>query len=132
MPKRAIPDVKLKRAYDTAVRSDGRRILVDRIWPRGVARETLRIKDWIKDVAPSTELRKWFGHAPARWPEFKRRYFRELDRHADVLAPLVEQSSAGTVTLVFAAKDADHNNAVALKEYLERHAPRPKPSVKPL
>lgn len=130
VPKRAIPHVKLKRAYDTAARSDGHRILVDRIWPRGVARGELRIADWIKDAAPSTELRQWFGHEPARWPEFKRRYFRELDRRPEVLAPLVEQSRAGTVTLVFAAKDAEHNNAVALKEYLERHRPRAKPGVK--
>ena len=119
MPTGATSHVKLKRAYDTAARSDGRRILVDRIWPRGVAREQLRIADWIKDAAPSPGLRKWFGHAPARWPEFKRRYFRELDRHPEALAPLVEQSRAGTVTLVFAAKDAEHNNAVALKDYLQ-------------
>jgi uncharacterized protein YeaO (DUF488 family) len=129
--KRATPHVKLKRAYDTAARSDGRRILVDRMWPRGVAREQLRIADWIKDAAPSTALRKWFGHEPARWPEFKRRYFKELDRHPDALAPLVAQSRAGTVTLVFAAKDAEHNNAVALKEYLERRTPRAKPEARP-
>ena len=131
MPKRATSNVKLKRAYDTAARSDGRRILVDRIWPRGIARAELRIADWVKDAAPSAGLRKWFGHEPARWPEFKRRYFQELDRHPDALAPLVEQSRAGTVTLVFAAKDAEHNNAVALKEYLARRAPRAKPGVKP-
>ena len=83
MPKRATSDVKLKRAYDTAARSDGRRILVDRIWPRGIARAELRIADWIKDAAPSAGLRKLFGHEPARWPEFKRRYFQELDRRLD-------------------------------------------------
>jgi uncharacterized protein YeaO (DUF488 family) len=131
VPKRATPHVKLKRAYDTAARSDGHRILVDRIWPRGIAREELRIADWIKDAAPSAGLRKWFGHEPARWPEFKRRYFQELDRRPEVLTPLVEQSRAGTVTLVFAAKDAEHNNAVALREYLERHQPRMKPAAKP-
>jgi uncharacterized protein YeaO (DUF488 family) len=122
--------VKLKRVYDTAARSDGHRILVDRIWPRGVARGELRLADWIKDAAPSDGLRKWFGHEPAKWPEFKRRYFRELDRHPDALAPLVEQSRAGTMTLVFAARDAEHSNAAALKEYLERHEPKLKPSVK--
>jgi len=131
MPKRATSHVKLKRAYDTAARSDGRRILVDRIWPRGIARAELRIADWIKDAAPSPGLRKWFGHEAARWPEFKRRYFRELDRHPEALAPLVEQSRAGPVTLVFAAKDAEHNNAVALKEYLERRTPRAKPHARP-
>lgn len=131
MPKRAMRHVKLKRAYDTAARSDGHRILVDRIWPRGVARSELHLADWIKDAAPSDGLRKWFGHEPARWAEFKRRYFQELDHHPDALAALVEKSRAGTVTLVFAAGDAEHNNAVALKEYLERHEPKRKPSVKP-
>ena len=131
MQQRITSHVKLKRAYDTAARSDGHRILVDRIWPRGVAREALRIADWIKDAAPSGDLRRWFGHDPARWPEFKRRYFQELDRHPEALAPLVEKSRAGTVTLVFAAKDAEHNNAVALKEYLERRTPRAKPQARP-
>jgi uncharacterized protein YeaO (DUF488 family) len=130
VPKHAIPHVKLKHACDTAARSDGCRILVDRIWPRGMSRDALRLADWIKDAAPSAELRKWFGHAPVRWPEFKRRYFQELDRRPGALAPLVEKSHAGIITLVFAAKDADHNNAVALKEYLERRAPRAKPDVK--
>lgn len=130
MPKRAMRHVKLKRAYDTAARSDGHRILVDRIWPRGVARSELRLADWIKDAAPSDGLRKWFGHEPVKWPEFKRRYFQELDRHPGALAPLVEKSRAGTVTLVFAARDSEHNNAAALKEYLERHEPKLKPSVK--
>jgi uncharacterized protein YeaO (DUF488 family) len=130
VPKRAIPHVKLKRAYDTAARSDGHRILVDRLWPRGISREELRIADWIKEVSPSAELRAWFGHEPARWAEFKRRYFRELDRRVELLAPLVEKSHAGSVTLVFGAKDAEHNNAVALKEYLERRAPRMKPAPK--
>jgi uncharacterized protein YeaO (DUF488 family) len=131
MPTRAPSHLKLKRAYDTAARSDGHRILVDRIWPRGVAREALRIADWVKDAAPSAGLRKWFGHEPARWPEFKRRYFQELDRHPEALMPLVEKSRTGTVTLVFAAKDAEHNNAVALKEYLERRTPRAKPQARP-
>lgn len=130
MPKRAMPHVKLKRAYDTAARSDGHRILVDRIWPRGISREELSLADWIKDAAPSSGLRKWFGHEPARWAEFKRRYFQELDRHPDALAPLVERTRAGTVTLVFAARDAEHSNAAALKEYLERHEPKQKPCVK--
>jgi uncharacterized protein YeaO (DUF488 family) len=130
MPNHAHPAVKLKRAYDPAARSDGARILVDRIWPRGVARGELGLADWIKDAAPSDGLRKWFGHEPAKWPEFKRRYFQELDRHPGALAPLVEKSRAGTVTLVFAARDTEHNNAAALKEYLERHEPKLKPCVK--
>ena len=116
--------IDLKRAYDPPAKSDGRRVLVDRIWPRGIARDELRIDAWLKDLAPSPTLRKWFGHDPRRWEAFKERYARELDERPDVLAQLVEQARAGRVTLVFGARDAEHNNAVALKEYLEREPER--------
>ena len=112
--------IELKRAYDPPAESDGHRILVDRVWPRGIARDDLRIDAWLKDLAPSTELRKWFGHDPAKWHEFRKRYARELEQHPDELAELVEKARASHVTLVFGAKDTEHNNAVALREHLER------------
>jgi uncharacterized protein YeaO (DUF488 family) len=112
--------IDLKRAYDPPAKSDGRRMLVDRVWPRGIARDDLRIDAWLKDLAPSTGLRKWFGHDPAKWDEFKKRYARELEQRAGALEELVAQARAGHVTLVFGAKDTEHNNAVALKEHLER------------
>jgi uncharacterized protein YeaO (DUF488 family) len=90
------------------------------VWPRGIAKDYLRIDAWLKDLAPSTGLRKWFGHDPAKWDEFRKRYARELEQHADALEELVAQARAGHVTLVFGAKDVEHNNAVALKEQLER------------
>lgn len=112
--------IGLKRAYDPPAKSDGRRILVDRVWPRGIAKDDLQIDAWLKDLAPSTELRKWFGHDPKKWDEFKTRYARELEQRADALEQLVEKARAGRVTLIFGAKDTEHNNAVALKELLER------------
>jgi uncharacterized protein YeaO (DUF488 family) len=112
--------IDLKRAYDPPAASDGRRILVDRVWPRGIAKDDLRIDAWLKDLAPSTDLRKWFGHDPKKWDEFKKRYARELERRSDALGALVEKARAGHITLVFGAKDTLHNNAVALKEQLER------------
>ena len=111
--------IDLKRAYDPPAKSDGRRILVDRVWPRGIAKEDLQIDAWLKDLAPSTELRKWFGHDPTKWDEFRKRYARELEQHADALEELVEKARAGHVTLVFSAKDTERNNAAALKEHLE-------------
>ena len=112
--------IDLKRAYDPPAKSDGRRILVDRVWPRGIARDDLRIDAWLKDLAPSTELRKWFGHDPAKWDEFRKRYARELEQRSDALEELVKKARAGHITLVFGARDPEHNNAVALKEDLER------------
>jgi uncharacterized protein YeaO (DUF488 family) len=112
--------IDLKRAYDAPAKSDGYRVLVDRIWPRGVTKDELQINAWLKDVAPSTALRKWFGHDPRKWDEFRRRYAKELEPHAVALEQLVERARAGRITLVFGAKDAEHNNAVALKEHLER------------
>jgi uncharacterized protein YeaO (DUF488 family) len=116
--------IELKRAYDPPARSDGRRVLVDRVWPRGIAKDELEIDAWLKDLAPSTGLRKWFAHDVTRWHEFKQRYFDELTAQAETVDALVAQVSAGPVTLVFSAKDQEHNNAVALKEYLERRLRR--------
>jgi uncharacterized protein YeaO (DUF488 family) len=112
--------IDLKRAYDPPAKSDGRRILVDRVWPRGIARDDLQIDAWLKDLAPSTGLRKWFGHDPARWDEFRKRYARELEQRSEAFEELVEKARAGQVTLVFSARDTEHNNAVALREHLER------------
>jgi uncharacterized protein YeaO (DUF488 family) len=122
MARSTRPQVRLKRAYDSAAESDGRRVLVDRLWPRGISKDELQIDDWLKEVAPSTRLRKWFGHDPAKWGAFKDRYFRELDEQSEAVERLLARGREGTVTLVFGAKDVHHNDAVALKEYLERHA----------
>jgi uncharacterized protein YeaO (DUF488 family) len=116
--------IDLKRAYDPPANSDGRRILVDRIWPRGITKADLQIDAWLKDLAPSTELRKWFGHDPAKWDEFRKRFAGELEQCSDALEELVEKARAGRVTLVFSAKDTEHNNAVALREHLERRMKR--------
>jgi uncharacterized protein YeaO (DUF488 family) len=110
--------LKLKRAYETASKADGTRVLVDRLWPRGVSKKAARIDLWLKDIAPSTELRKWFGHDPEKWSQFKKKYFRELDANADAVDQLRKLIRGGTVTLVYGAKDEEHNDAVALKEYL--------------
>jgi len=110
--------IRVKRIYDAAADEDGMRILVDRIWPRGVSRAVARIDQWPKETAPSHELRRWFSHESERWTEFKRRYFSELDRSPDAWAPLIQECRNGTVTLLYAASDRSQNNAVALCEYL--------------
>jgi uncharacterized protein YeaO (DUF488 family) len=110
---------QIKRAYEKATPKDGYRVLVDRLWPRGVAKAESKIDRWEKEIAPSTALRKWFRHDPERWPEFKRRYFAELDAQRESLDGLCKLASNKTVTLVFGAKDTEHNQAVALKEYLQ-------------
>jgi uncharacterized protein YeaO (DUF488 family) len=112
--------IGLKRAWDPPAGSDGYRALVDRVWPRGISKQALRIDDWLKELAPSTGLRKWFGHDPARWEEFRARYFRELDGQGPALEELARREAEGQVTLVFGARDSERNNAVALKDYLER------------
>jgi len=116
------PDIKiqLKRAYQPPAEEDGRRILVDRLWPRGISKKEAHIDFWMKSIAPSDALRKWFGHTPDKWREFKQRYFEELDRMPAEIGELLNETRHGMVTLVFAARDETHNNAVALKEYLER------------
>lgn len=120
--------IRVKRVYDPPARGDGVRFLVDRLWPRGVKRESLRLDGWLKDAAPSDELRRWFGHDPARWDEFRRRYFAELDGNPEGWRPILEAARKGNVTLLFSAREAAHNNAVALKAYLdERLAAEEKP-----
>jgi uncharacterized protein YeaO (DUF488 family) len=110
--------IRLKRAYDHAASSDGCRILVERLWPRGVAKADARIDLWAKEAAPSTELRKWFAHDADKWPEFRRRYFAELRAHEQALEPIRERLRAGPVTFVFGSREERHNNAVALAEFL--------------
>ena len=123
--------VKLKRAYESPSEDDGNRYLVDRLWPRGIAKEDAQLSDWLKDVAPSEGLRKWFGHDPQRWGEFKRRYKLELHAAAKekILMDLAQSAKAGDITLVFAAKDPEHNNAVVIKEILERKLETDDPST---
>ncbi len=114
------PDIRLKRAYERAAPSDGTRVLVDRLWPRGVTKQGARIDHWFKDVAPSAPLRRWFGHAVDRWEEFHRRYARELSRPNDQFDELLCLASERPVTLVFGARDPEHNNALVLREALLR------------
>lgn len=111
--------VHIKRAYEDPAPEDGYRVLIDRLWPRGVAKDEAKIDEWMKALAPSTELRRWFAHDPARWDGFRTRYFRELDAHPDEVAELRNLVKKRHVTLVYAAKDEAHNNAVALTEYLK-------------
>lgn len=111
--------IKVKRAYDAPSKQDGTRVLVDRIWPRGLKKNDAAIDHWLKTVAPSSELRQWFRHDPKKWREFCQRYGAELEDKQDEVRFLREQSQSGALTLVFAARDIAHNNAVALKDYLE-------------
>lgn len=113
--------IRIKRIYDSATPDDGLRILVERLWPRGVKKENAKLNDWLKDVAPSTELRKWFSHDPVKWKEFQRRYRAELDSHPDAWRPLIDMAKKNDMTLLFSSHDAEHNNVVALKKYLESH-----------
>ena len=110
--------VKLKRAYEPAAADDGTRILVDRLWPRGVSKEHAALDQWMKDIAPSAELRKWFGHDPARWEEFGRRYAGELHGNAELLDQLRSLARQGPVTLVYSAHDEVHNDAIVLRDLL--------------
>ncbi len=110
--------ISLHRAYDPGVPRRGRRFLVERLWPRGVKKSDLPVDGWLKEVAPSTGLRQWFSHEPAKWEEFRRRYFRELDANPVAWGPLLEAARQGDVTLVYSSRDTEHNNAVALREYL--------------
>lgn len=116
MSKRSLA---LKRAYEEPSSRDGCRVLVDRIWPRGVSKEAAEIDLWLKEIAPSTKLRQWFGHEAEKWEEFRDKYFRELEGNPDAVNELKERVREGKVTLVYGAKDEEHNNAVALKDYLQ-------------
>lgn len=119
--------IRIRRTYESRARGDGRRILVERLWPRGMRKESLQLDAWMKEVAPSAQLRKWFGHGPERWREFRRRYEKELRANADAWSPILDASKRGTVTLLYSAHDLEHNGAVVLREYLmERSRARPK------
>jgi uncharacterized protein YeaO (DUF488 family) len=111
--------LRIKRVYVESSEDDGRRILVDRLWPRGLTKEKAKVDLWLKDIAPSNELRKWFGHDPQRWPEFKRRYAEELRALGEPLALLRQEAKQGTVTLLYGARDEEHNEAVVLLELLQ-------------
>jgi uncharacterized protein YeaO (DUF488 family) len=118
-------DVRLKRAYEPAAATDGSRVLIDRIWPRGVSREEAHLEEWARELAPSGELRRWFSHDPDRFAEFRRRYRAELTAQEAKLRELRQRARQGTLTLVYAARDTEHNDAVVLAELLRR-GPRPK------
>jgi uncharacterized protein YeaO (DUF488 family) len=117
--------IKIKRAYDEVSDDDGYRILVGRLWPRGVTKERAAVDLWLKDVSPSTELRKWFGHDPKKWDEFQGRYWKELEHKPGDIEIIMRKAKEGTVTLIYSARDREHNAAVALKEYLERREKSP-------
>ena len=118
--------IALKRVYDETESTDGVRYLIERLWPRGVKKSSLKIDGWLKDAGPSTALRKWFNHDPAKWTEFQRRYFKELNAAPASWQPIADAARHGKVTLIYSSHDTQHNNAVALKKFLERHA-KPKP-----
>jgi len=111
-------NLKLKRVYEPSDKNDGTRILIDRLWPRGMTKAKAGVDIWLKELAPSAELRKWFGHDPDKWTEFKKRYRVELEENDEQLARLKEEIKKGTVTLLYGAKDEEHNDAVALAEFL--------------
>lgn len=116
--------IQIKRAYEKAKAGDGARFLVDRLWPRGITKERLAIEGWLKDVAPSNELRHWYHSDLDQWAEFRKRYFKELAAHQDACVPLIEAARNGTITLLFGSKQLQHNNAIALKEFLEQRLAR--------
>lgn len=109
----------VKRVYDEPSPRDGTRFLVERLWPRGIRKTDLHVESWLKEAGPSTELRKWFSHDPAKWTEFQRRYFKELDSRPESWAPILEAARRGRVTLLFSSHDTEHNNALALKRYID-------------
>jgi uncharacterized protein YeaO (DUF488 family) len=124
-------EIRLSRVYDEEPRPAGKVFLVERLWPRGVRRDQVDLDGWLKEVAPSTELRKWFGHDPAKWEEFRRRYRAELDAHPEAWQPLLADG-ADDVTLVYSSRDREHNNAVALRDYLiAQGRSTPAPAARP-
>jgi uncharacterized protein YeaO (DUF488 family) len=123
-------DIQIRRAYEPPQRGDGYRVLVDRIWPRGASKDDLELDEWRKEIAPSTRLRKWFGHDPERWTGFQERYFAELEQKQDAVRDLVKRARQGRITLVYGARDPDHNQAVALEAYLRARAAGRQPLVR--
>lgn len=121
--------IRIKRVYEPRARGDGRRILVERLWPRGIKKETLEA-EWVKDVAPSTKLRKWFAHRVERWSEFVRRYEEELDSNVAAWAPLVRSADKKSVTLLYSAHDVEHNSAIVLRDYLTAQSRRAKSATR--
>jgi uncharacterized protein YeaO (DUF488 family) len=120
--RKELPMIALKRVYDKAERSDGVRYLIERLWPRGVKKASLQIDGWLKDAGPSTQLRQWFHHDAGRWAEFQRRYFKELAAQPEAWKPVAEAARRGPVTLIYSSHDTEHNNAVALKRFIESRA----------
>jgi uncharacterized protein YeaO (DUF488 family) len=120
--------IQIKRVYEAAAKTDGNRFLVERLWPRGMKKETLHMTGWLKEVAPSDTLRRWFNHDPAKWEEFQRRYRVELGGKPEAWQPLLDAAESDDVTLLFSAHDLEHNNAVALKAYLDKQLKREKKS----
>lgn len=114
--------IALKRIYDEPSNNDGFRVLVDRLWPRGMKKEDAELDMWMKDIAPSHDLRKWYGHDTGNWEEFKKRYFEELENHDEEVKKLLAKADGGEVTLLYAAKDEEHNNAIVLKEFLKKRS----------
>lgn len=112
--------IQIKRVYEPPARGDGTRFLVERLWPRGIKKEELDAKAWLKEIAPSTELREWFAHDPSKWSAFKRKYVAELDKNAEGWTPILQAARRGNVTLLYSARDTEHNNAIALKAYLDK------------
>ncbi len=112
--------LKVKRVYEKAEPSDGTRFLVERLWPRGMKKEALEMDAWLKDVAPSSDLRRWFGHDPSKWDEFQKRYWSELKNNPDAWSPILRAVKQGDVTLLYSAHDTEHNNALALMRFLEK------------
>lgn len=123
---------KVKRIYDTPDKNDGFRILVDRLWPRGLKKEKAKVDQWLKEIAPSDELRKWFAHDPEKWEAFKRRYFEELGNKRELIEWIIKRGREGPVTLLYGAEEENFNNAIALKEYIEAHIPGAKDSIEVL
>ncbi len=114
--------IQIKRVYEPHTPGDGKRFLVDRLWPRGIRKDKLKYDSWLREIAPSTELRKWFTHDPSKWRDFQKRYRAELKQHTDDLKVLIRAAREGNVTLLYGAKDEEHNNAVVLKEVLKKKA----------
>lgn len=115
--------IRIKRTYEPRASGDGRRILVERLWPRGMKKEAIEADAWLKEVAPSTQLRQWFGHRPERWQEFRRRYEKELIANPDAWAPILDAGRRGPVTLLYSTHDTEHNGALVLREFLAKREP---------